>query len=154
MAKYPGVMDFKNPSGPEIAERLQKVRTIAVVGLSPHPTRPSYGVSAAMQHAGFRIIPVRPTVNQVLGEKAYGELAEVPARIDLVNVFRAPEHVPAIVDEVIRLGIPALWLQDGVVDEASAERARAAGVFVVMDRCIKRDGLPLIRYTASKDAKY
>lgn len=146
-------MAFTNPSNAEIAARLQQVRNIAVVGLSPKPTRPSFGVSEAMQGAGFRIIPVRPGVESVLGERAWATLAEVPDRIDLVNVFRAPEHVPAIVEEVIRLGIPALWLQDGVIDAPSAERAQAAGVFVVMDRCLKRDGLPLLNSTASKGGK-
>lgn len=146
-------MPFTNPANAEITARLQQVRTIAVVGLSPKPARPSFGVSQAMQQAGFRIIPVRPGVESVLGERAWATLAEVPDRIDLVNVFRAPEHVPAIVEEVLRLGIPALWLQDGVIDAPSAERAQAAGVFVVMDRCLKRDGLPLINFTAPKGGK-
>ncbi|MCA1799181.1 MAG: CoA-binding protein [Xanthomonadaceae bacterium] len=146
-------MAFTNPTNAEIAARLQQVRNIAVIGLSPTPTRPSFGVSEAMQRAGLRIIPVRPGVESVLGERAWATLAEVPDRIDLVNVFRAPEHVPAIVEEVLRLGIPALWLQDGVIDAPSAERAQAAGVFVVMDRCLKRDGLPLVNSTASKGGK-
>ncbi|MFN2301582.1 MAG: CoA-binding protein [Gammaproteobacteria bacterium] len=146
-------MAFTNPTNAEIAARLQQVRNIAVIGLSPTPTRPSFGVSEAMQRAGFRIIPVRPGVESVLGERAWATLAEVPDRIDLVNVFRAPEHVPAIVEEVLRLGIPALWLQDGVIDAPSAERAQAAGGFVVMDRCLKRDGLPLVNSTASKGGK-
>lgn len=146
-------MPFTNPTNAEIAARLKQVRNIAVVGLSPKPARPSFGVSEAMQRAGFRIIPVRPGVESVLGERAWATLAEVPDRIDLVNVFRAPEHIPAIVEEVLRLELPALWLQDGVIDAPSAERAQAAGVFVVMDRCLKRDGLPLINFTAPKGGK-
>lgn len=143
---------FKNPSPGSIGARLGQVRTIAVVGLSADPARPSHGVAAAMQAAGFRIVPVRPGGGQILGEPVRGRLADVAESVDLVDVFRAPEHVPAIVDEVIGLGLPALWLQDGVIDEAAAERAQAAGIFVVMDRCLKRDGLPLIDSTAPKDA--
>lgn len=143
-------MNYTNPSSDRIAERLRQIHTIAVVGLSPNPARPSFGVAAAMQRAGFRIIPVRPKVESVLGERAYATLDEVPDRIDLVNVFRAPEHVPAIVDDVLRLKLPALWLQDGVVDDGSAQRAADAGVFVVMDACLKRDGLPLVNFKAAK----
>lgn len=135
---------FANPPDAEIAERLRRVRTIAVIGLSPDTGRPSHGVAKALQGAGFRVVPVRPGTDEVLGETAYPDLASVPGPIDLVDVFRAPEHVPGIVDEVLRLGLPALWLQDGVVDEPAAQRARDAGVFVVMDRCIARDGLPLL----------
>lgn len=141
---------FSNPPNHEIAELLRRVRTIAVVGLSPDPSRPSHGVAAALQRAGYRIVPVRPGGGEILGEPVRDSLADAGADIDLVDVFRAPEHVPAIVDEVVRLGLPALWLQDGVVDEAAAARASAAGTFVVMDRCIKRDGLPLLDSAASK----
>jgi len=130
---------FANPSPDEICRMLREVRTIAVVGLSPKAARPSYRVARAMQGYGYRIIPVRPAVSEVLGEKAYARLEDVPARIDLVDVFRASEHVAAIVDACIRLGVPRLWLQDGVVDEAAAQRARAAGIEVVMDRCVWRD---------------
>jgi len=130
---------FANPSPEEICRMLREVRTIAVVGLSPKAARPSYRVARAMQGYGYRIIPVRPAVSEVLGEKAYARLEDVPARIDLVDVFRASEHVAAIVDACIRLGVPRLWLQDGVVDEAAAQRARAAGIEVVMDRCVWRD---------------
>ncbi len=132
-----------NPDLAEIAARLGRIRTIAVVGLSPNPARPSHGVAGAMQRFGFRIVPVRPAVAQVLGEPAYADLREIPHAVDLVNVFRAPQHVHAIVDACIELGVPALWLQDGVVNKAAAARARAAGIWVVMDRCIYRDYVSL-----------
>lgn len=130
---------FRNPPEDEIKALLLRVRTIAVVGLSPRPDRPSHMVASNLQGFGYRIIPVRPAVNEVLGEKAYARLADVPEKIDLVDVFRAPQHVDAIVDDCIALGIKAIWLQDGVVNEAAALRARAAGVLVVMDRCLYRD---------------
>ena len=134
---------FQNPPDEEIAKLLQRVRTIAVVGLSPRTNRPSHGVAAQMQHFGYRIIPVRPAVDAVLGEKAYASLREVPDKFDVVDVFRAPEYVGAIVEECITLGAPAIWLQEGVVNTAAAERARQAGMTVVMDRCIYREYLRL-----------
>ncbi len=140
-----------NPSKSDIENLLRSVHTIAVVGLSPDSGRPSYQVAAAMQKAGFRIVPVRPGGGTILGEAVVASIAESSA--DLVNVFRAPEHVPAIVEETIAAGIKALWLQDGVIHEAAAERAREAGLTVVMDQCIKRDGLPLINFKASQDGK-
>lgn len=140
---------FVNPSDAAVADLLRSVKTIAVVGLSSDPTRPSNHVAKALQQAGFRIIPIRPGGGEILGEPVASSLAEVADQVDLVDVFRAPEHVPAIVDEVLDLGLKALWLQDGVIHEAAAGRALAAGVFVVMDRCIKRDGLPLLEFTAS-----
>ena len=143
-------MPFTNPSPQAIAERLRATRTIAVVGLSPKPHRASYRVAAAMQRAGFRIVPVRPGGGSILGEPVVNGL-DAAGPVDLVDVFRASEHVPAILDAVLRLGLPAVWLQDGVVDEAAAEAARSAGVFVVMDRCLLRDGLPLLQLTADKD---
>jgi uncharacterized protein len=136
---------FTNPSSEQISELLQSARVVAVVGLSADPTRPSYGVASALQHFGYRIIPVTPTAPEVLGERSVPDLAHLPdvlrpgERVDIVDVFRRPEHVAAIVDECIRLKLPAVWLQDGVIDEAAAERARAAGLFTVMDRCIYRD---------------
>lgn len=139
---------FVNPSDTAVAALLRDVKTVAVVGLSTDPARPSYRVAAALQRAGFRIIPIRPGGGEILGEPVVSSLSEVADQIDLVDVFRAPEHVPAVVDEVLALGLKALWLQDGVIHEAAAARAVAAGVFVVMDRCIKRDGLPLIALTA------
>ena len=130
---------FENPPPQERCALLERVKNIAVVGLSPNPSRPSHGVAAAMQGYGYTIIPVRPAVKEVLGCKAYARLADVDVKIDLVDVFRRSEFVSGIVDECIALGTKALWLQDGVIDEAAAERARAAGMFVVMDRCIYRD---------------
>lgn len=130
---------FDNPTPEECCALLRRARTIAVVGLSPVPSRPSFGVARAMQRFGFRIIPVRPKIAEALGEKAYGSLREVPEPIDLVNVFRAAPFVDAVVDECIGLGLPALWIQEGIVNERAALRAREAGMFVVMDRCIWRD---------------
>ena len=123
----------------DIGELLRSVRTIAVVGLSNSPMRTSYGVSKYMQSQGYRIIPVNPQIDASLGEKAYSSLSEVPEVIDLVNVFRRPEHVPEVVDEAIRLKLPAIWLQEGVIHEAAAEKALKAGIFVVMDRCIYKE---------------
>ena len=122
-----------------VRELLSRTKTIAVVGLSSNPMRPSFGVSQYMQRKGYRIIPVNPNETSVLGEKAYATLAEIPGPIDLVDVFRRPEFVPEIVDEVIRLKVPALWLQEGVVHEAAASKAREAGVTLVMDRCILKE---------------
>lgn len=128
-----------NPEPAQICDLLRQVKTIAVVGLSPKEDRPSFRVARGMQGHGYRIIPVRPAVKEVLGEKAYPELAAVPEAVDLVDVFRAPEYVDQIVDDCIRLGIRRLWLQEGVVNEAAARRAASAGITVVMDRCVWRD---------------
>ena len=121
-----------------IARILRTVRTIAVVGLSPNPMRPSNGVARYLQRTGFTVIPVNPTVTEVLGERAYPTVRDVPVPIDLVDVFRRSEFVAPIVDDAIAVHARAVWLQDGVVDEASAARARAAGLDVVMDDCIMR----------------
>jgi uncharacterized protein len=130
---------FQNPSPEEIRALLRTVKSVAVLGLSDNPERPSYRVAKALQGFGYRIVPVRPGQHQVLGETAYARLADLPEVPDLVDVFRAPEHVPAIVDECIALGIKRLWLQESVVNEAAAEKARAAGMVVVMDRCIWKE---------------
>lgn len=123
----------------DAAERiLRRARTIAVVGLSADPRRPSHGVARYLQRVGYRIVPVNPHVEEVLGEVAYARLREVPHAIDVVDVFRRSEFVGPIVDEAIAIKAPAIWLQDGVVDEAAAERARAAGLEVVMDDCMMR----------------
>jgi uncharacterized protein len=123
----------------DIGELLKNARTIAVVGLSDSPMRTSYGVSKYMQSQGYKIVPVNPEITASLGEKAYASLSDVPQTIDLVNVFRRPEHVPEVVEEAIRLKVPAIWLQEGVVHEAAAKKARKAGIFVVMDRCIYKE---------------
>jgi uncharacterized protein len=123
----------------QITQLLKSAKTIAVVGLSDDPMRVSYDVSVYMQSQGYRIVPVNPLIEESMGEKAYPTLSEVPEKIDIVNVFRRPEFVPEVVDEAIRLGVPAIWMQEGVVHEDAAEKARAAGIFVVMDRCILKD---------------
>jgi hypothetical protein len=119
-----------------IADLLKRAKTIAVVGLSDDPLRPSHGVSAYMQSHGYRIIPVNPHIQSCLGEKAYASLSEIAEKIDIVNIFRRSEFVEPIVDEAIRLGVPAIWMQEGVVHDKAAQKARAAGIFVTMDRCI------------------
>ncbi len=111
-------------------------RTLAVVGLSDDPRKPSHSVSASMQRAGFRILPVNPLISAVLGEPSYPSLAALPVRPDVVNVFRLPRFIPGIVDEMIALGLGALWVQLGIVHEEAAARAEQAGIRVVMDRCI------------------
>jgi predicted CoA-binding protein len=123
----------------EIAKLLKGAKTIAVVGLSDNPIRASYGVSAYMQHNGYRIIPVNPTIKGALGEKAVACLTDVKEKIDIVDVFRRSEFVPDVVDEAIRLRVPAIWMQEGVIHPDAAEKARRAGIFVVMDRCILKE---------------
>lgn len=131
--------EFENPDLETIRALLERVHTVAVVGLSPKEKRPSYKVASRLQRFGYRIVPVRPAVTEILGEQAYATLDEVPMPIDIVDVFRAPEYVEPLVDACIRLGVGALWLQDGVVNPAAAARARDAGITVVMDRCMLRD---------------
>jgi uncharacterized protein len=122
-----------------IGDLLKKAKTIAVVGLSNKPLRPSHGVALYMQQQGYRIIPVNPNIESVLGEKAYASLKDVPEKIDLVDIFRRPEFVPEVVDQAIALRIPAVWMQEDVVHEQAAAKARQAGIFVVMDRCILKE---------------
>ena len=122
-----------------IGDLLKQARTIAVVGLSGNPLRPSHGVSLYMQQQGYRIIPVNPNIESALGEKAYGSLKDVPERIDVVNIFRRPQFVPELVEQAIALRVPALWMQEGVVHELAAATARQAGILVVMDRCILKE---------------
>jgi predicted CoA-binding protein len=123
----------------QIGELLKRARNIAVVGLSNSPLRPSHGVAAYMQTQGYRIIPVNPTITDALGEQAYGSLLDVKEKIDIVNVFRRPEFVPDVVDQAIRLKVPAIWMQEGVIHQEAAEKARRAGIFVVMDHCILKE---------------
>jgi uncharacterized protein len=126
-----------------IYELLSRAKTIAVVGLSDSPMRPSHGVSAYMQAAGYKIIPVNPQVTESLGEKSYPSLLEIPLevvkKIDLVDVFRRPEYVDEIVEQAIQLKIPAIWLQEDVINERAAEKARKAGILVVMDLCVLKE---------------
>ena len=140
-------MNFANPSREEIRALLERSRTIAVVGLSDDPARPSYGVTRAMQRHSYRIVPVNPTLEQWQGLPAYADLDAAvrgsPEPIDIVNVFRRPAQVDKLVDDCLRLGLPALWLQVGVVNEQEAARAAAAGMTVVMDRCIKVDRMAM-----------
>ena len=132
-------MSFENPGPEERCALLKRVKTIAVVGLSPNPARPSYAVAKAMQAYGYTIVPVHPTAREVLGIKAYPRLADVPQPIDLVNVFRRAEHIDAVVDDCLRPRLKTLWIQEGIVNEPAALRAQAGGITVVMDRCIYRD---------------
>jgi len=130
---------FDNTAKPEIEAFLRKIRTVAVLGLSDTPGKPSYHVAEELQKFGYRIVPVNPAAQEILGEKSWPFLEAAvkgAGPIDVVDVFRRPEHVAAIVDEVIRLRIPALWLQEGVIDEVAAQKARDAGIFTVMDRCM------------------
>ena len=136
---------FENPGVEERCALLKRVKTIAVVGLSPNPSRPSYGVSQAMQGFGFAIVPVHPLAREVLGARAYPSLAAVPIPIDLVNVFRRAEFIDEVVDECLALGLKNLWIQEGIVNEPAAIRAVVGGMVVVMDRCIYRDYLRYCR---------
>lgn len=127
---------MSSPSQDPIANLLRTTKTIAVVGLSDKPLRPSHGVAAYLQAQGYRIIPVNPNIREALGEKAYASLLDVPEKIDLVDIFRRPEFVEPIVDQAIQLKIPAVWMQEEITHEKAAQKARQAGVFVMMDRCI------------------
>ena len=118
---------------------LRDVKTVAIVGLSPKPSRPSHRVAQAMQKFAYKIVPVRPDVASVLGEKAYNSIADIPFKVDLVNVFRAPEHVPLIVDQCIQCEIPAIWLQEGIIHDQAAQTAKDAGLSIVMDKCLYKE---------------
>jgi predicted CoA-binding protein len=128
-----------------IAEILRSSRTIAVVGLSSNPMRPSNGVAEYLKRAGYRIIPVNPRETEVLGEKCYARLEDVPEKIDMVDIFRRSEYVPEIVESAIRVGAKAVWMQEGVIHEEAADRARNAGLAVVMDRCTLKEHRKLAR---------
>ena len=130
---------------PPINELLKTARVIAVVGLSNRKHRPSFGVSEYMQRAGYRIIPINPNESSILGEKSYASLEDVPEKIDIVDIFRRPEFVPEIVEQAIRAGAGAIWMQEGVIHEEAAARAQAAGLTVVMDRCILKEHQRLSR---------
>jgi uncharacterized protein len=128
-----------NPDASAIGELLRSAHTVAVVGVSSRPDRDSHDVAAYLVRHGYRVIPVNPALGELFGEVAYPDLAAIPAalQIDIVDIFRRPEHIPAIVDQAIARRVRAVWMQLGLADEASARRARAAGLAVVMDRCIK-----------------
>jgi predicted CoA-binding protein len=133
---------FENPPKTEIDAFLRRIRNVAILGLSDTPGRPSHNVARALQKFGYHIIPVNPAAREILGERAWPDLESAmqgAGPIDAVDVFRRSEHVAAIVQEAIRLRVPALWLQDGVIDEVAAGQARAAGIFTVMNRCMFRD---------------
>jgi len=144
-------MNFANPDDATLRGLLDRVKTVAVVGLSPQPARPSFRVAQAMQRYGYRIIPVRPLVDEVLGEKAYASLADIPFPVDLVDVFRAPEHLSAIVEQCLALhsmhrpfstmhhSPTAIWIQEGIVHAGAAQLAEAGGMTVVMDRCLLKE---------------
>ncbi len=131
-----GPQSVANPSADPITEILKTQKTIAVVGLSSNPMRPSHGVTAYMQAAGYRIIPVNPNETEVLGEKSYARLEDVPEKIDIVDIFRRAEEVPRVVESAIRVGAKVVWMQLGIESEEAAEKARAAGLMVVEDACI------------------
>lgn len=129
-------MAFTNPSDDELRQLLTSASTIAIVGASGNPERPSFGIMQRLQGAGFRVIPINPKESEILGEKAYGSLAEVPVPVDIVDVFRKAEDTPPIADEAVRIGARALWLQTGIENAETAARAAAGGLTVVMDTCI------------------
>ncbi|MBI3669227.1 MAG: CoA-binding protein [Acidobacteria bacterium] len=132
-------MSAAAPGADPITELLKSSHTIAVVGLSSKRHRPSYGVSEYLQAAGYRIIPVNPNEREVLGERAYARLEDVPEQVDIVDIFRRSDQVPEVVESAIRIGARAVWMQEGVIHPQAAERARPAGVFVVMDLCILKE---------------
>jgi len=131
-----GAETNRHRDGDAITKVLEESKTIAVVGLSSNPMRPSHGVTEYMQSAGYRIIPVNPNETEVLGEKSYARLEDVSEKIDIVNVFRRAEEVPPVVESAIRIGAKAVWMQLGVENEQAAEKARAAGLVVIEDACI------------------
>jgi predicted CoA-binding protein len=140
----------QDPSIDRVLQILKNSKTIAVVGLSSRHSRPSFGVSEYMQAAGYRIIPVNPHETEVLGEKSYARLEDIPEPVDIVDIFRRSEHVPAIIESAIRIGARAVWIQEGVVHAEAAERARSAGLFVIEDSCILKEHMSRRGILASK----
>jgi len=130
---------FANPDNGKICAMLRQVKTIAVVGLSPKPSRPSHRIARLLKARGYRIIPVHPLITDILGETAYASLDAIGEKVDLVNVFRSADQLGPVVDDRLRLGLPRLWVQEGIINEDAAEHARMGGIEVVMDRCIWRD---------------
>jgi predicted CoA-binding protein len=135
---------FLNPKPAELRTLLAQTHTIAVVGLSPKSDRPSHFVARNLQHFGFRIVPVHPAADEILGEKAYARLEDIPFPVDIVDVFRAPGHVPEAVQSCLRIKCPVIWLQEDVVNETAATAALDAGLAVIMDRCIYKDYVDLM----------
>jgi uncharacterized protein len=123
----------------ELAQLLREAKTIAVVGLSSNPVRPSFGVSRFLQRQGYRIIPVNPKETEVLGERAYASVKDVPEQIDIINIFRRPARVPEVIDDALLKGARCIWMQEGVVNHEAAKKAEEAGMPVVMDRCILKE---------------
>jgi predicted CoA-binding protein len=138
----PGPTEAANDA---VTQILDTSKTIAVVGLSANRMRPSYGVAEYLKAAGYRIIPVNPNQEDVLGEKSYPRLEDVPGRVDIVDIFRRPEFVPEVVDSAIRIGARGIWMQEGVVHAEAAEKARRAGLFVIMDSCILKEHVKRVR---------
>lgn len=138
-------------SDEEKIQLLSNVHTIAVVGLSPNPERPSYRVARAMQQFAYKIVPVRPAINTILGEQVYASISDVPFTIDLVNVFRASKHVPSIIQQCIQCGIPAIWLQEGISHKQAEQRAIDAGIFILSDLCIYKEFMRLKLNTINAD---
>jgi predicted CoA-binding protein len=132
-------------AGDPTSEILKSSRTIAIVGLSSRPHRPSYGVAQYLQSVGYRIIPVNPNESEILGEKCYARLEDIPERVDIVDIFRRSEFVPEIVESAIRIGARGVWMQEGVIHAEAAERARSAGLFVIMDTCILKEHIKRFR---------
>lgn len=130
----------------EITDVLRSAKTIAVVGLSSNPMRPSFGVSRFLQRQGFRVIPVNPNETEVLGERAYPSVKDIPDSIDIVNIFRRPARVPEVIDDALAKGARCIWMQEGVVNHEAAQKAEAAGLKVVMDRCILKELARLLPY--------
>ncbi|MBV8710110.1 MAG: CoA-binding protein [Acidobacteriaceae bacterium] len=123
----------------ELAKLLRETKTIAVVGLSSNPMRPSFGVSRFLQRQGYRIIPVNPNETEVLGERAYPSVKDVPEQVDIINIFRRPARVPEVIDDALGKGARCIWMQEGVVNHEAARKAEEAGMSVVMDRCILKE---------------
>jgi predicted CoA-binding protein len=129
----------------ELTKLLREAKTIAVVGLSSNPVRPSFGVSRFLQRQGYRIIPVNPNETEVLGERSYASVKDVPEQIDIINIFRRPARVPEVVEEAVIKGALCIWMQEGVVNHEAARKAEEAGMPVVMDRCILKEMARLLR---------
>ncbi len=145
-AETGGTRRSETPRGNDpITEILKSARTIAVVGLSSKRHRPSYGVAEYLQSVGYRVIPVNPNEREVLGEKAYPRLEDVPEKVDIVDIFRRSELVPEVVESAIRIGAKAVWMQEGVIHSAAAERARQAGLITVMDACMLKEHMKRFR---------